>query len=512
MRDLMHISSFRCRSIAVFAGLCATALILISASCGAQVFDMRWIGGYPDPSGDPHYGGNKTIFSPPQETTTILEPRDMRLSTGIAVMTDENDSIFAYTNGYTLANMANQPMLNGTGLNPTTYVGTTYGSYSANAQIFLPWPSEQDSFALIHMSPDTVNAGTILHSARLYFSVIAKYLDNGMAGVVSKNNVIIEEPLLVGGLSAVRHANGRDWWIFTHGIDSDEFISFILTPYGFEGPFFQAIGTTQVGGVPRASFSPSGDKLAYTGYDTGLDVFDFDRCTGILSNWQHADITDGSFTRSVQFSPDGSLVYVSSVNWVYQYPLPSGILGDPETVATYDGFYDEYPILQTFFANMGLAPDGRIYISTGNGTRYMHVIHEPDNAGVACGLIQHDHFRQTYTFNSIPYRPNYLLGPVDGTVCDSLGITANVSEARLQDRVRVQPNPSNGVFGINYPAHAQPGLLEVLDATGRFVYQHRLSAWSTVHQVDLTGQPAGMYHCRLSWGTRSTSVRVILQP
>jgi hypothetical protein len=333
-----------------------------------------------------------------------------------------------------------------------------------------------------------------------------------MAGVVSKNNVIIEEPLLVGGLSAVRHANGRDWWIFTHGIDSDEFISFILTPYGFEGPFFQAIGTTQVGGVPRASFSPSGDKLAYTGYDTGLDVFDFDRCTGILSNWQHADITDGSFTRSVQFSPDGSLVYVSSVNWVYQYPLPSGILGDPETVATYDGFYDEYPILQTFFANMGLAPDGRIYISTGNGTRYMHVIHEPDNAGVACGLIQHDHFRQTYTFNSIPYRPNYLLGPVDGTVCDSLGITANVSEARLQDRVRVQPNPSNGVFGINYPAHAQPGLLEVLDATGRFVYQHRLSAWSTVHQVDLTGQPAGMYHCRLQWGNQSSSVRVILQP
>jgi hypothetical protein len=82
----------------------------------------------------------------------------------------------------------------------------------------------------------------------------------------------------------------------------------------------------------------------------------------------------------------------------------------------------------------------------------------------------------------------------------------------LQDRVRVQPNPSNGDFGINYPAHAQPGLLEVLDATGRLVYQHRLSAWSTVHQVDLAGQPAGIYHCRLQWGNQSTSVRVILQP
>jgi hypothetical protein len=317
---------------------------------------------------------------------------------------------------------------------------------------------------------------------------------------------------LTGGLSTVRHANGRDWWIFTHGIASNEFISFILTPYGFEGPFYQTIGTTQIGGVPNASFNPGGDCLAYTGSQAGLDVFDFDRCTGILSNWRHADILDNAFTRSVQVSSDGSLIYVSSVDTVYQYPVTGGLLGAPNVVATHDGFFDQNPALRTLFANMCLAPDGKIYISTGNGTRYMHVIHEPDQPGLACDLAQHEHYRQTWTANSIPYRPNYLLGPVDGTVCDSLGITANVSEASLQDRVRVQPNPSNGDFGINYPAHAQPGLLEVLDATGRLVYQHRLSAWSTVHQVDLAGQPAGIYHCRLQWGNQSTSVRVILQP
>ena len=365
---------------------------------------------------------------------------------------------------------------------------------------------------MVHLSPDAINGGGIIHSARLYYTVIDQDLNGGLAGVVSKNNVIVEEPLLAGGLSAVRHANGRDWWILTHGIDSGEFISFILTPYGFDGPFFQAIGTAQVGGVPRASFSPNGDRLAYTGYQTGLDVFDFDRCTGILSNWQHADILDDAFTRSAQFSSDGSLIYVSSVDTVYQYPFSGGVLGAPTVVATHDGFYDQHPALRTLFANMSLAPDGRIYISTGNGTRYMHVIHEPDLPGLACNLVQHEHYRQTWTANSIPYRPNYLLGPVDGSVCDSLGITVGVSDAQIEAGLRAQPNPSNGQFMLRYKGLSEAGRLYIRDQTGRLVLEDYLPPWSTVHEVRLRGPVPGMYHCTLRWGARAASTRIIVAP
>ncbi|MBL7982592.1 MAG: T9SS type A sorting domain-containing protein [Flavobacteriales bacterium] len=486
--------------------------MLISASCGAQVFDMRWIGGYPPTNPDPAYGGNKTIFSPPQSTTSVIEIHTMRISAGMAVMTDANDSIFAYTNGWHLADASHQPMLNGGGLNPSTVVDTSWGVHSSYCQIILPWPEHEGIFKMVHLSPDAVNGNGIIHSARLYYTIIDKDLNGGLAGVVSKNNVILEEPLLAGGLSAVRHANGRDWWILTHGIDNDEFISFILTPFGFEGPFYQSIGTTQVGGVPRASFSPNGDKLAYTGYQTGLDVYDFDRCTGILSNWRHADILDNAFTRSVQVSSDGSLIYVSSVDTVYQYPLTGGLLGAPNVVATHDGFFDQNPALRTLFANMCLAPDGKIYISTGNGTRYMHVIHAPDLPGLACDLVQHEHYRQTWTANSIPYRPNYLLGPIDGTVCDSLGITVGVSDEEMQAGLRAQPNPSNGIFMLRYKGLPEAGRLYIRDQTGRLVLEEYLPPWSTVHQVQLPGHPPGLYHCRLNWGSRSTSVRVILQP
>ncbi len=510
MPDLITIALHRRSSSDRATNSCAAIVaVLLSMLCNAQVYDTRWLGGYPDPSGDPHYGGNKTVFAPPLETPSVLEPHQTMISTGVAVMTDASDSIFAYTNGWHLANQAHQPMLNGGGLNPSSVVDTTYGLHSANSQLFLPWPDQSGMFTLVHISPDTTNVSGYIHSARIYYTVIDEELDAGLAGVTSKNNIILQEPLLAGGLSAVRHANGRDWWILTHGIDSNEFISFILTPYGFDGPFFQAIGTMQIGSVPCASFSPSGERLAYTGYQTGLDVYDFDRCTGILSNWQHVDINDGAFTRSVQFSSNGTLIYVSSVNWVYQYPLVSDVLGVPETVATYDGFYDEFPILQTFFANMGLAPDGKIYISTGNGTRYMHVIAEPDNPGPACNLTQHGHFRQTYTFNSIPYRPNYLLGPIDGTVCDSLGITAGIAEQVATTAVSVQPNPSTGSFAVSYAARPTLGVLELRNLAGQVVLREALPPWSAVHSVQLHAAP-GMYHCTLRWGAGSASTRIIL--
>lgn len=509
MRNLMHISSARCYGIAVIAGPCAIALMLVSASCSAQLFDMRWIGGYPASNGDPEYGGNKTLFNPPQVTASVPENHLMKISAGVGVLSNENDSIIAYTHGWYLENQAHQPMLNGDGLNPSTVVSTSWGIHSANSQIILPWPAHPDSFAMIHVSPDDLNVSGYIHSARIYYTVVDEYLDNGLAGVVSKNNILLEEPLLTGGLSAVRHANGRDWWILTHGIDSDEFISFILTPDGFNGPFYQPIGTWQTGSVPCASISPNGDRLAYTGYQTGLDVYDFDRCTGILSNWQHADILDDAFTRSVQVSSDGSLIYVSSVDTMYQYPVSGGLLGAPVVVATQDGFYDQYPAFRTLFANMCLAPDGRIYISTGNSTRYMHVIHEPDLPGLACNLVQHEHNRQTWTANSIPYRPNYLLGPVDGSTCDSLGITVGLSDAMTQEALRTQPNPNNGTFMLHYTGVPEAGRLYLRDAVGRLLLDEYLAPWSTVHAVQLQA-PAGLYHCTLRWGAYTATTRVVI--
>lgn len=77
-------------------------------------------------------------------------------------------------------------------------------------------------------------------------------------------------------------------------------------------------------------------------------------------------------------------------------------------------------------------------------------------------------------------------------------------------KAQAYPNPGNGQFNLSYPVQSEAGILEVLDANGRVVYQSRLAAWSQVHGVVLEGEAVGMYHCRVRWGTRSASTRIIL--
>ncbi|MEO8590451.1 MAG: hypothetical protein ABI432_13835, partial [Flavobacteriales bacterium] len=97
-----------------------------------------------------------------------------------------------------------------------------------------------------------------------------------------------------------------------------------------------------------------------------------------------------------------------------------------------------------------LAPDGKIYISTGNGTQHLHVIHTPDEPGLACNMEQHGIALPRYFSNSLPNHPNYHLGPVDGSVCDSLGINTGLDEEQQSIELKAFPNPSDGRFTLSW--------------------------------------------------------------
>ena len=57
---------------------------------------------------------------------------------------------------------------------------------------------------------------------------------------------------------------------------------------GIQGPFYQTIGShSQYGSTEGAIFSPDGSKLHIVNIEMEVDLFDFDRCTGELSNLVH---------------------------------------------------------------------------------------------------------------------------------------------------------------------------------------------------------------------------------
>jgi len=477
----------------------------------AQRHDMRWLGGYAGTNGTSEFGGNMTILNTLDPAYTILREHNLNMRTSVAIYTDDNDSIVAYTDGWSIGDRNFDVMPNGSDLNPSNFFNSTTGLNAQSTHIFLPWPESEDSIALFHMSIDAVAPPSSAYCAnRLYLSIIDVNASGGNGDVVSKNNVLAEEYLIAGGLNAVKHANGRDWWVIAHGLGSNAYVSFLLTPTGVIGPWYHWIGSIGYGGNPQSAMSMNGEMLAYCWNLSGLDLLDFDRCTGTLSNWRFIGWPSTSPSFGVAFSGNGNLIYISQVNQVLQAQLIAGTISGIDTVAVWDGFYDTQPQFATGFGRAILAADGRCYLSTSNSTRYMHVIHEPDEQGQNCNLVQHDHWRQTWTRNSIPYRPNYLLGPVPGSECDSLGLSTGGLEPYPVGTARVQPNPSQGSFGITYSGQPTSGEITVLDAAGRIVYRHRLSAWSTLHQVELPPVAPGLYHCRLTWGAKAATLRVVI--
>ncbi|MBL0046074.1 MAG: T9SS type A sorting domain-containing protein [Flavobacteriales bacterium] len=427
----------------------------------------------------------------------------------MACLTNAADSPMVYTNGIYVANLVNDTMLNGAGLNPSIFTDQTYGLYTANSHIILPWPNAPDSFALFHMATDGVNTASTFISQHLYMSVVDMALDGGLGGLASKNQILAIGEFCTGGVSAVKHANGRDWWVLFHRCTSDEFVKFLLTPDGLAGPYYQQIGMQRIGSVPSGVFSPDGSHFAYLDAFSDLDVFDYDRCTGELNGLRHAAIDSSQYAAFAAYSPSGRFLYVTWVDRIYQYDTQAADLQDSRvTVAVWDSTYDPVPPFALLFMNMCLAPDGKIYVSTGNVSRFLHIIDQPDSLGLACNVQLHAHSRQTYTDNSIPYRPNYHLGPLAGSLCDTLGLA--ISELTHPPAIVAYPNPNSGTFVLRYPAHAEVGELKVFDLNGRCVLSERIPQWSSLGQFEIEHAPSGIYECRITWTSHTWGIRLVL--
>lgn len=493
---------------------CALTLIgalplLVQHALAQQGLNNLWLGGF-DSDGPPPFGGVDLDF---QSGSMVISTMSRAIGFGrtSANITDASGELLFSTNGAFLSDRNGDTLMSGTGLNPSTYTSSYMeGLHISQACLILPKPEAIGVYYLFH---GTVDDQVMSTANYLYLTTVDMSLDGGLGGVVTKNQVLISDALNVGKITAVRHANGRDWWVFCHKVNTNMFYRLLITPYGVSVAGTQSIGIIRPRDVGQVCFSPDGSKFAYYWgqFNQDLEVFDFDRCVGLFSNPVHILIDDYNQMGGVAFSPNSRYLYVSSVEDVYQFDAEAAdIEGSMVQIAHWDSTYSPFPPFATLFDIAQLAPDGKVYIATGNSTDKLHVIHNPDEPGLACNMEQHGISLPRYFSNSLPNHPNYHLGPVDGTICDSLGITVGLDERALQAAVQAYPNPSTGAFVLNYPEQPEAGELEVRDLSGRLVLRERIPPWSQMHRVALQ-QAAGMYQCRLAWGAQQATQRIVVE-
>ena len=403
--------------------------VLISWQMYSQKRDYMWLIGQ-NSSSNPEFAGNVIDFTtvPPD---IYYEFRDMYFMQTNASMCDTAGNLLFYTNGIYVANALNDPMENGGGLNPgahaTAQANAGRGYILDQGAMIVPVPEKDSLYYLLHMnrilSPDI---GTNHSSKYFYYTLININANNGFGAVIEKNNIIKEAVMELGKLTATRHANGRDWWILLRSFNSNNYFTFLVTPDGIIEKEVQSVGESIPSpGVGQAVFSPDGSKFANfhtISQITGLfiSVYDFDRCTGILSNPVNMQYPHDGGAGGVAISPNSRFLYVPSYRFIYQYDLwATDIEASKDTIAEWDG-YLEAGFFPTTFYLAQLAPDNRIYINSSGGVSSLHIINQPNLLGDSSDVCQRCLDLPSWNSASLPNFPNYRLKHLEGSPCDTL--------------------------------------------------------------------------------------------
>jgi hypothetical protein len=332
---------------AVYAALALVLAPLFTMVNAQQGINNLWMGGYEDES-PPPWGGvdldfmsGSLVISTPTRTIDFVRTN--------ANITDEDGQLLFSTNGAYIANATGDTMMNGSGLSPSWYTSQyPEGLNIPQACLILAKPEADNIYYLFHGTWDNPEGQCSDH---LYLSTIDMGLDGGLGGVVTKNVIVIADSLNTGKITAVRHANGRDWWILCHKVNTSIYYRVLITPEGVASIEQQSAGLVRHGDAGQVCFSPDGSRFSYyCAFTEDLEIFDFDRCSGLLSSPVHIPIDDVNFAGGVAFSPNGRFLYVSSTEDVYQYDMEApNIAASMIHIAHWDGFYSPFPPFATMF-------------------------------------------------------------------------------------------------------------------------------------------------------------------
>jgi hypothetical protein len=388
----------------------------------AQEYGIQWVLGYNESVLDFR---NDTLKNYP------IGPLMPMVLTNASICDSSGDLLY-YTNGIYIAGKNGVALADGDSLSPCDYSNQLRccGLNIPQATLFLPKPGDTSRFYLIHFSNDTDNGNL---PGNLYFTEIH---DSG-SGIIERKNVVFGKGIFrQGGVTACKHANGRDWWVVMGLHNSNEYFTYLFTPDSIIGPIVQGIGPIYYGpfDLPYSKFSQDGSKYVTSCYSGPILVMDFDRCTGEFNNPVVMYNQDSGAI--VEFSPNGRFIYATNAINLAQFDLT---LPDPQhdSITLYQADSNDVAEMRM----LQLAPNGKLYASCFNGGYYfIHAVNYPDLKGDSAGYVDTAFTTLTAASNNFPNMVNYNLGPLYGSPCDTIYTsTATISKEDIP--LRVMPNP-----------------------------------------------------------------------
>lgn len=438
-----------------------------------------------------------------------------------ASICDSLGDLLFYTNGFRVFNKNYEIMENGDSLDIGDYMFWGYDLLSApDGALILPIPGLDNQFYVFHLDLNFIGTplGSILYPTHLFYSIIDLSTNSGLGSVSpnKKNVALINDTLAEFGMKAVKHGNGRDWWLMCHEYGTNGYYTFLIDSLGIHGPFKQEIGikyelyNAQIASIMK--FSEEGNKLLHLTFDSNqVELFDFDRCTGELYNYNSFKFDAiMAYSYGASFSPSGRYIYVS-INFeeIRQYDLEAtDIAASQVLVGTDDGIADPFPA--HYFLHQ-LAPDGKIYVVSYDGAYSLHVINHPDSAGLACNFVQRGFplVNGSQWVASAPNVVNYSLGPLEGSECDTL--VSAIQSTQSVFTFGLYPNPCFNSAQLSLSGATEKAEIFLYNTFGQLLFKTiAFPSNNFIHtQLPVRDLVAGIYLVKVSMGEKEIAQKLV---
>jgi hypothetical protein len=464
----------------------------------AQKWDQKWVIG-DDTSATQAGGGTLIDFASNPPEVSFIAKKPM-ISKANVSMSDTSGKLMFFTNGCNIYNAKYQIIKNGKSpCSDYMYERRCWDSLrddTAEAQgyLALPHPDSNSIYYLFAVSGKYVPPPLYTYlSDAINMIKIDMSKNAGKGEVVIKKTPILKDTLNLGYLNACKHSDGKQWWFVQPRMFANCFWTTLFDGKGnIAKQYKQCVGDVLnhawAGG--GSTFSPDGTKYAMiTAAQTKeVHVYDFDRCTGKLSNYKHLQLPleDSIKFKYCAISTNSRFLYVTAIEHIYQFDLQAeDVSASRVTVATYDGFVAWSPPIFLMIQN---GPDGKIYVATGSSTSYYHYINHPDSAGLKCDVRQHSIKLASPNFWSIPHFPHYRM-PASPHPC----ITAaeDLNNPDVSWRVRIYPNPTDTEIHIaDINSDDSMWQTAIYNLQGQRI---KVFDWQNDQRQDISDLPPGIY-------------------
>lgn len=413
---------------------------------------------------------------------------------GAAAISDTSGNLLFYTNGITVWNSNHDTMPNGTGL-----LG---GASSTQAALIVPNPGNKEQYYIFTSDNYPPNNG-------YRYSIVDMTLDSGYGDIItsSKNSLLLANS--TEKLVATQHCNKGDYWVVTHGFNSNSFFTYLVDSNGINLPIVSNIGKTITSiyndCVGYMKISPNGKKIAVAYHSTdSIQIFDFNSKTGVISNPLTIVLPNPSISPGgISFSPNSNLFYVLERKYYnLDKLLQFNLLAD-----------DSASILnsKTFIGNIGdstsssiqmqngaiqIAPDGKIYLAiiniTGGTTPgdKLGIINYPDSLGIGCDFISEGfNLNGKYCRLGLPNFIDYYFNS-DTASYGCSGVHVNYIDNHLI--LKIYPNPANNNITIYTNNFIEK--IEIYNLLGKNVYDKQFNDESSSEiYIDCNNFTSGIY-------------------